>query len=529
MVEILSLAPQATVEAIRRQMAQGRADHVALLLPPGWHELDNLARLRLLQRQAQQQGRHLALITRQESTRKLAASLGIPVFGDPTAAQQRAWQMTPDLPLIDSRHPDQGLPEPPAWRRRDIVRREARPTHHQSRQRRIRAGERARREVPYWLRFTGYLAMGGLLAVALGLFVRYVLPAATITLVPGRAPMSVSVTLIGDGSVIALDPDTNTLPARFIETTIETTGQIATTGSQQKASDRAVGQIVFSNLGSTPVNIPSGTIVGTSTGVPVSFRTTAPAELAGGVGARVTVPVEAVEPGIEGNVRANTINTVSGALRFRVRVINTNGTSGGGAQLVRVVTQPDRDNLLLQVQAQLAAQAYDALQAELQPGEWLPPESVQTFVVTQAFDKFNDDEGDTLSLTLRMLAQGTALSQAQTNEAMLAALRLAVPERGQLVADSVGVRREPGAVAIGRSVEFTMTAVAEDVVPMDTDDVRNAIAGQTPAEAVNTLSSRWQQAAPPDIYRDPAWLDTLPAFPSRIQVRVEYGGALAAQ
>jgi hypothetical protein len=74
-----------------------------------------------------------------------------------------------------------------------------------------------------------------------------------------------------------------------------------------------------------------------------------------------------------------------------------------------------------------------------------------------------------------------------------------------------------------------MTAVAEYVVPIDTDDVRNAIAGQTPAEAVNTLSSRWQLAAPPDIYRDPAWLDTLPAFPSRIQVRVEYGGALAAQ
>ena len=148
------------------------------------------------------------------------------------------------------------------------------------------------------------------------------------------------------------------------------------------------------------------------------------------------MPIEALEPGIEGNVRANTINTVSGALRFRVRVINPTGTGGGGAQLVRVVTQQDKDNLLAQVQASLEQQALSALQATLEPGEWLPPESVQTFTDTPAFDKFNDDEGDKLSLTLRVLVQGTALNQEQTNDAVLAALRNQVPANGRLVADT---------------------------------------------------------------------------------------------
>jgi hypothetical protein len=283
MVEILPVLPQANVEAVRRQLARGRTPHVALALPEGWFELDNVARLRLLQRQAQIQRRQLALITHQESTRKLANSLGIPVFLEVADAQRRQWQMYPDLPLVDPRAPAKGLPDAPPWRRAEIVARSARPSHHQTRQRRIRAEEAARRPLPYWLRFVGYVAMGGIVAVVLGFFVLNVLPAATITLVPGRETMTVSVPLTADGTLEVLDPETNTLPARFIEINIEATGTIATTGSEQKASDRASGQVDFNNLGSAPVDIPAGTVVGTSTGTPVNFRTTVPARLEGGV------------------------------------------------------------------------------------------------------------------------------------------------------------------------------------------------------------------------------------------------------
>ena len=137
MVDILPVLPHANVEAVRRQMTGGRSSHVALALPDGWFELDNVARLRLLQRQAQIQHRQLALITRQESTRKLAESLGIPVFVEAKDAQHRKWQMYPELPVVDPRNPAEGLPEPPPWRRSEIVARRARPSRHQTRQNRI--------------------------------------------------------------------------------------------------------------------------------------------------------------------------------------------------------------------------------------------------------------------------------------------------------------------------------------------------------------------------------------------------------
>lgn len=526
MVEIISVSPQANVEAVRRQLARGRTERVALLLPDGWTELDNAARMRLVQRQAQIQHRHLSVITRHEGTRKIAQQLGIPVFVQPDDAQRGRWRMSPDLPLIDPQHPDATLPERPPWRRPEILPRSARPSHHQARLARIRAGERRRHGLPFWMRLLGYGAMGSVVAVVLLLFVRFVLPAATVTITPGVEPITVTVSLTADGTLDVYDPDTNVLPARFIETTIAQTGTIATTGSAQKANARAQGQVVFNNLGAAPVDIPMGTVVSTSTGTQVSFRTTAPAQLPGGVGQRVTVPIEAVEEGIIGNVRANTINTVSGALRFRVRVINPGATYGGDAQMVAVVTQADRDNLLAQVQESIEAQAHAVLSEQLEPGEWLPPESIQTFVVSQVFDKFNDDQGDELSLSLRMLVQGTALNQSQTNEAMMTALRKAVPPRGMLVADSVTTQREPGAVALGRQVQFTMTAGADYVIPVDPEEVSKMIAGETPEDAIAAITSRWRVARPPELYRDPEWLDTLPTFPSRIQVRIEYGGSL---
>jgi hypothetical protein len=526
MMEILEVAPESNVEAVRRQLARIRRRQVVLALPDGWQGLNNMARMRLVQRQAQIQRCHLAVITRDERTRKVARQLGVPVFSRPSDADSGAWRMRPVAPLIHPQRPDTSLPEPPPWRRADIVAREARPKSHQARQRRIQAGEARRRALPLWMRLLGYGAMGTLLVIVLAFFAFYVLPAATITLAPGRETISVTVGLTADATLAAADLEANLLPGRLLEKSLEETGTIATTGSMQKPVDKAVGSVVFSNLGSTPLTVPAGTMVSTSTGTPVEFRTTAPGGVDGGVGARATIPIEAVEPGIEGNVRANTINTVSGALSFRVRVTNPGGTYGGGSQLAPVVTQADKDNLLAQMQAQAEAQAYDLLQAELQPGEWLAPESVQVFAITPVFDKFNDDEGSELRLTLRSLVQGVALNQAETYEAMLAALRNSVPERGMLVADTVSTFQEPGVSALGQQVQFTMTATAEYVIPIDPSDVKAAVTGRTPEEAVAELQARWPLARTPEIYRDPEWMATLPNFGSRIQVRVEYAESL---
>ena len=109
---------------------------------------------------------------------------------------------------------------------------------------------------------------------------------------------------------------------------------------------------------------------------------------------------------------ANKINTVEGALRYRVGVSNPDGTGGGGSQVVQIVTQKDRDLLLEQLKAEVDKKAYDVLKGQLKSGEWLPLESVQTIIVAQpAYSQFNDEQADVLTLTLRSLVRGVAVDE----------------------------------------------------------------------------------------------------------------------
>lgn len=523
MTELYEVSATAGLEAVRRMLGQWRGKRVALLLPEGWLELDNVARMRLLQRQAVVQQVEFALVTRNPATIDAAKSVGVPVFSNPEQAAGDRWRMSLGLPPVDPRHPERGLPDPPPWRRQDEVSRIARPTHHQARQERIRKGTNYMRPTPAWARWLGIFLLSGMIVALLGAFTYFVLPAATITLRPGRVPMQINVALNAVAGIDAPDVAARELPARVVRADLAAEGGVPTSGTAQKATERAVGEVVFSNLGSAPVNIPAGTSVSTSTGTPVEFRTTRDALLESGVGTRVTVPVEAVEPGTTANVRANTINTVNGPLRFRVRVNNSGGTFGGGAALVPVVTQADRDQLVTVLQDQAEAGAYEALASQLEPGEWLPPESVQTFVVATSYDQYNDEEAAELRGTVRMLAQGLAVTEANANDIILNAIEAEVPERALLIADSVRVQRQPGSEAGASSVVFTMTVSADYTTPIDADEVREVIAGLPPGDAVQTLQERWLLTGEPEIYVDPAWQSTLPLLGSRIQVRVEYG------
>jgi hypothetical protein len=520
--EFLTISPDSRLDAVRRQLAQLHNRRIALVVPEGWEDLNNVARMRLMQRQAQVQQCDLALVTRDAEAIKAAHTLGIPIFYTNEAALQRDWSMYPALPFVDPRQPDAALPDPPAWRRADIVERETRPSHHRARQERIAAEERARRPLPRWMNWAGYALVSGLLIVVLGLFTLYVLPAATVTVTPGRQQISVTTQLIANPDLEESDLDANQIKGRLIETTIEDTGSAATSGSLQKPTIKATGFATFSNLGNAEVRVPLGTTISSSTGTPISFRTTSDAFIPGGVGQRVSVAIEALEPGVEGNVRANTITNIDGPLRFRVRVSNPGGTDGGGSELVRAVTQADKDRLLEETLARAEARAVQALQEKLQPGEWLPPESVKTFVVAQAFDQYNDDEADQVDLTLRVLVQGIAIGEDELRDVLQVAVEKQVPAQARLVANSLKAESLPGAVSVGRGVEFTATVNAKYLTPVDAVEVRSAVAGLSEEEASALLQSRWLLESEPEFYRDPQWLGSLPALPSRIQVRVLY-------
>jgi hypothetical protein len=532
MTQLLQIDPSWRLDAVRQQIARVRRQRLAVEVPEGWDELASPARMRLVQRQAQIQKCQLAIVTRDAATTQAARTVGLPVFVEAADAARRAWNTESLLPPVNLRNPAAGLPEPPAWR---DPKRHARvmaqvllPTQYQARQRRIGIETKARRHnTPAWLTWASYGALAGLFLVMLALFGLYVLPAATVTVRPGTERISALTRLTANPDLEESNLATAQIKGRLVETILEENAVAVTSGAIQKPTVKATGQAVFSNLGMAPVRVPLGTMVSTSTGTPIAFRTVTEVEIPGGVGQRATVGVEALEPGIQGNVRANTITNIDGPLRFRVRVSNPGGTGGGGSELVRAVTQEDKDRLLEETMVRAEARAADQLRAELRPGEWLPDESVTTSIIAQAFDQYNDDEADEVTLTLRLLVRGIAVDETEARNVLQAAVQSQIPKNGKLVAPSLVAQRIPGAAAVGRGVEFTMTVLADYVVPVEANEVRQAVAGKREETAAQALQARWRLAAPPEFYRDPQWLGTLPALPSRIQVRVVYDEPVA--
>jgi hypothetical protein len=286
---------------------------------------------------------------------------------------------------------------------------------------------------------------------------------------------------------------------------------------------KAVGSVTFSNKGRNPVRIPAGTIVRTGTGTPVSFVTQNDIEVPGPVGGRASVAIEAVVEGAAGNVRASTINTVGGSLDFQVAVSNPGATFNGASQLTPVVKQIDKDTLLDELYSQAQEQAYATLAATLEPGEWLAPDSVRTQITADVYSAFNDEPAEILELDLRVNIQGIAIEDDFATEAARVALQESVPSGGKLVANSVTFFRQGESETTGSLVSFIMRATGNYVIPIDQDEVRSTIAGQSETEAIDTLQAQWSLSAPPTIFRDPEWGSALPAIPGRIQVRVEYG------
>jgi hypothetical protein len=522
MTEFYRVASEASFEAVRRTVGQWPQRRIALVLPEGWLELNNPARLRLLQRQAQIQHSEIALVTSEPATRAAAGQIGVPVFDRPEQANHSRWRMDPLLPLIDPRAPEAGLPDPPPWRRQDLVAQRRLPTQRQARQRRIQSENAYRRPPSPWLRLAGNLLMALLALGVLGAFTYYVLPAATILLTPGRLPLQTDLPVTAVVGQTEVDRTEGILPARLLKAELNEQGAVSTSGSSQKATSRAQGEVVFTNISATAATIPANTLVGTSSGTPVEFRTQSEVKVEGGAGQRVSVAVEAVDAGTAGNVRANTINNVVGALGFRLRVNNPTATYGGGAELVAVVSQQDREQLVASLLQAAEAKAYDTLRSQLQPGEWLPTESVQTFILAQSFDQYSDEVAQQLTGSLRVLVQGLAVDEQQSTDLILQQLQTLVPERGRLVLDSVRAQRQPQSQVTGSTVAFTLTVAADYTTPIDPDELRQAVAGLPPAEAERTIQERWLIEGTPEIYLDPAWKGVLPSLTSRIQVRVNY-------
>ncbi|MEK7276653.1 MAG: hypothetical protein AAB427_04835, partial [Chloroflexota bacterium] len=364
------LDPHDDFLSARDKIGWAQTDRILLVWPPRaraplfTRQLD----LYLLQRHAARLGAKLALVTDDPLACDFADALGIGVFDSVDDSHLHPWRSRRPLPPTRvgagytrdarARNPDDDAP---------LVKL-TRPQWMQS--------ERLHK-------FIGGLSFAAAVG-AITIMLAVVLPGAQVTLISQGQTIIAKTSITADPAQTEIDPVNGLIPAETVTVTVSGAAQAATSGTVDEATQRAGGAVTFTNLTAQAARIPAGTAIRTTGGAPIRFVTQKDVSLDAKKGATADAPVLAIDPGPTGNVGAGLINSVEGPLAVQAAVINLEATRGGEVKQVASVTDEDRARLKETLLAQLRAQGYAELLAQLKEGEFAPAAAV---TVSEALDE----------------------------------------------------------------------------------------------------------------------------------------------
>jgi len=490
MEEVVYLEDDDDIATVRQRLERTPARRVLLFVPKGCKALVKAVDLRLLQRYADALAMEVALVTRNRATRVLAKEAGFAVF----SRMPRGYL----APSAGRRPRPEGSPE--GSPRRALARR-PRPEWPS-----------ARGLVPtrQWLmNALAFVLLSGLLLSIIAATL-LIVPEAVVTLVPTTEPISHTMELQANPDIEAINYERGEIPARVVEMQIEARAQSRTVAKKDVPDARATGTVIFINKRNEPTVIPQGTIVRTSAGSTVRFRTIEEAILPATTGAKIEVGIVAVDPGLSGNVYAWQINTIEGVASLWAEVINDTPTRGGTVKWVPVVTNEDKNRLRASLLQRLQQEGYNRLKEQLEEGEFVPPESVVIEPAGETFDKEVDAQADVLGLEMRVTASGTAIKLEDAHTLAQYLLGFEVKEGFQLLSQGLESQLEKVTRVEGRRVYFEMSASGLMAERIDEGEIREEIRGKPIAAAEEYLRQRFQLDEEPSIMVTPGWLKRIP-------------------
>ncbi len=518
--QVIRLAGDEDIHAVRGMLARAQAPRVMLVVPKGHPTFQRLVRLKVLARQAQEEGVQVALVSADSQIRALAGQLGLSAFRSVEAGRRaRRWREAPLLDTtVDSSARARVLdPATQQWRRgRSAVL-----------EREQRLGTDS-----HW---GESILLAGLLfgmMILLSSLLLLLVPSAHITLVPRQQPIDTTLTIVVDSGSQEVNFFDRIIPAEVENIAVQANQGIATTGFKDVPATRATGEVLFLNVSGQPSEVPVNTIVSTSSGTPIRFRTTQPVSVPGELNARVSAPIEAVNPGPSGNVQPLQINMLEGAAANTLRVLNENPLEGGDVQQQAVVTAEDKTTLLDQLRQLLLSQGLSQLEQSLQAGDAAGASSERFIVLgtaaieitAETYSASVDDPSQVLNLDLRARVSGISASHDDIERLARRAVREQVPEGYQMLED--GFRFVVGDGQRNEAGFWTVPVRAEGVASAELsgDQIRSLVRGRPLDEAKGALT-QLPLAADPAIVLAPDWWSRMPYLPLRIFIRIGVLGA----
>lgn len=496
--QVITLDKNDDLSKLHSKIEWSDGRRVIVIVPRGSKALTAEHEFKLLRRWADQADVQVALISTAYGVNELAQSAGLVVFSSAARAAKAEWRW-------------QRGPGETALRRATPLDESAAPPLTPLLDRLGLAG--------WKLLLT--VAMFGLAAVLLVAFASLLIPSATVTLQPASILISDTSEIILDPTVTTIDQINAIVPALNDRVAISGTVTVNTTKTATAPADRATGSVTFTNFQGTEATIPLGTIVATTSGVTERYSTTITATLPAGFNGRVTVPVRALKPGPEGNVRPLQVNFIEGQLSAVARVVNLSAIGGGTIKDVKIVSLDDRTTARERLNAELKQRALGALQAASDENGYIVPASVQVIVLGETFDQLVDDPSDTLSLKIDAVASGIKVDYNDLETFAQRRLVIKLPSGYEMLPGTLRVEADPNARAEANSVILKLRSALLATPQIDTGKVLDGLDDAPLSKAIEQISARVKLAKPPQIKISPSWWTRLPFFRFRTTLLIQ--------
>lgn len=512
--EYIQLESGEDIPSVRDRLSFIRGKRVLLIWPETGTALIRKLDLVFMQREAKRRVIQLALVTHDPQVIVHAKELGISTFETIRQAENSKWKRGRTRVFVQRHHKPKDEPDPE----------ELMSVASRVRNPRKRMSDALRRVVQVVVAVIVFSVIGGAIFVAV--------PSAQINFALAQETVNVEVSIIAnpDPTVLDIDIDSGTIPATVLRATVQTVQSIATSGEAAGEDSRAIGVVTFTNQTPRVVEIPANTPISTRAGTPIRFTTTVAASLAGQVGARTDVAVEAIPEfaGSIGNVTEGLINTVIGSLSEQVTVRNLQATTGGTSQTFSIVTQDDYDRLMGIVRAQLQARALEEMEENFSSDtQVIVVESVHIPESSLRHDWINYSHeigafSETLTLDMQAIVEALVIDDRFARQIVFA--RLSAEKPNNLVLQPASFIYTRGSVLstnLDGTTTFTAVGNAIAIAQVDSSQLQQTLAGK-PLDDAQTILTNTVDIAPnttPEIEIWPSWLWQMPMLPIRISIR----------
>ena len=496
--QILHLEAYDDRHSISDKLDWGHAERAILIWPLRGQPLANKLDLNLIHRRCQTAGMKLALVCRDSSVKEYAQGLDIPVFRSLRKAQQVVWEYS--LPA----NKDLSGIKPERKFTREELKQQLKSTQE-----------------PSWMDQPAVRTSAVVTSVlALLVMVLFLVPSAKITYLPELETQSLQLVVLADPKINAFNLS-GTLPVENVTVSVEGRDELVPSGQLGIPYQSASGLIEFTNLTNQSILIPAGTIIRPADPASnIRFITSTEMTLPSEVGATVSGPIEAVNPGSNSNLPENSLSVIDGPLSLSLTATNPQPTSGGNERLSAAPTLKDYDALHDQLIHSLQAHALEELQTTLEEGDIiLFNQAVKITISEESFTPEEPQPSNTLSLLLRVDFDVYVIRW-ETFQAMGNAILDATLSEGYTSQPDTLSVTPVGEPVLGADETSTWEVVIfrQVFASRDIPSALHEITGKSSQQASLILQDQLNLASEPEIEISPSWWPWLPLLGSRISI-----------